>query len=122
VLVADTLGELVFWYAVADSIYLGGATAAEVGGHNAIEAAHLGRRVFTGPHGFNFRDVFAQLKGAGALVIGDSALGLSSYWLTELTGAVPVDAARLRAVLAEGDAPFAETVAVLQRMVPPYGK
>ncbi|HVY87530.1 MAG TPA: glycosyltransferase N-terminal domain-containing protein, partial [Hyphomonadaceae bacterium] len=55
VLVADTIGELMFWYAVSDGIYLGGATAEGIGGHNPIEPAQLGKRVFTGPNGFNFR-------------------------------------------------------------------
>ena len=70
VLVADTMGELLFWYAAADAVYLGGATAEDIGGHNPVEPAQLGKRVFTGPHGFNFRETFETLERAGALTVG----------------------------------------------------
>jgi 3-deoxy-D-manno-octulosonic-acid transferase len=82
VLVADTMGELVFWYVVADRVYLGGATAQNVGGHNAIEAAQVGQHVFTGPHGYNFREIFDGLRMAGALTIGASTKELAEFWLT----------------------------------------
>ena len=77
VLVADTIGELLFWYAAADGIYLGGATAEGIGGHNPVEPAQLGKRVFTGPHGFNFRETFEALEKAGALTIGTTPQELS---------------------------------------------
>jgi 3-deoxy-D-manno-octulosonic-acid transferase len=86
VLVADTIGELIFWYAASDSIYLGGATADGIGGHNAIEPAQLGKRVFTGPHGFNFAETFEALAKAGALQIGSTQQELSAWWLNDLSG------------------------------------
>jgi 3-deoxy-D-manno-octulosonic-acid transferase len=86
VLVADTIGELLFWYAAADAIYLGGATAKDIGGHNAIEPAQLGKRVFTGPHGFNFAETFETLAEADALKIGTTSRELSDWWIRELSG------------------------------------
>ncbi|HEX5006119.1 MAG TPA: glycosyltransferase N-terminal domain-containing protein, partial [Hyphomonadaceae bacterium] len=70
VLVADTIGELLFWYSAADAVYLGGATAEGIGGHNPVEPTQLGKRVFTGPHGFNFRETFETLERVGALSVG----------------------------------------------------
>jgi 3-deoxy-D-manno-octulosonic-acid transferase len=89
VLVADTMGELLFWYASADAVYLGGATTEGVGGHNPVEPAQLGKRIFTGPHGFNFRDMFKTLEKAGALTIGEGHGALSDWWLAELDEAQP---------------------------------
>jgi 3-deoxy-D-manno-octulosonic-acid transferase len=85
IVVADTMGELLFWYATAGGIYLGGATKLNVGGHNAIEPAQLGKRVFTGPHGYNFREAFEILAQNDALLIGDTAGQLTDFWRSELS-------------------------------------
>lgn len=116
VLVADTMGEMLFWYAAADGIYLGGAHKADVGGHNAIEPAMLGRRVFTGPHGFNFSETFEQLERAKALVIGETQGELSEFWLAELGGDAPAPA--LAEFFAEAGAPFEATLAAVLDLMP----
>jgi 3-deoxy-D-manno-octulosonic-acid transferase len=116
VLVADTIGELLFWYAAADAIYLGGATMENIGGHNAIEPAQLGKRVFTGPHGFNFADTFETLAAANALAIGRTPQELAAYWQSELAGAAPVSASSL---FDQFRAPFEQTVAAILAMLPP---
>ena len=84
VLVADTIGELMFWYALANAVYLGGATVEGVGGHNPVEPAQLGKRVFTGPHGFNFKETFDTLEKLGALHIGTQPKQLSDWWANEM--------------------------------------
>lgn len=117
VLVADTMGELLFWYAASDGIYLAGATAEGVGGHNAIEPAQLGKRVFTGPHGFNFRDTFAELQKAGALTIGTTHQELADYWLAALNGDAQQPEA-LGAFFAEAKGPFEGTMQALLAMIP----
>ncbi len=119
VLVADTIGELLFWYAAADAVYLGGATAEGIGGHNPIEPAQLGKRVFTGPHGFNFRETFETLEKAGALTIGTTSQQLSDYWLSALNDAQPASAAG--AVFASARAPFEQTLAAILAMLPVKG-
>ncbi len=120
VLVADTIGELLFWYAAADAIYLGGANAEDVGGHNAIEPAQLGKRVFTGPHGYNFRDTFEALKQAGVLAIGESAHELADYWLAALADRGPIPS--LAGFFLEARAPFeASLEAVLAMLGPAKG-
>ena len=66
VLLGDTMGELLFLYALADSAFVGGSLVAN-GGHNLLEPAALGMPVLSGPHLFNFLEIAAQLRAAGAL-------------------------------------------------------
>ena len=117
VLVADTIGEMLFWYAAADAVYLGGATKADVGGHNAIEPAQLGKRVFTGPHGFNFREAFDLLAQNNALMIGDTPGQLTHFWQSELAAGAgrTVPATLFNAFRA----PFDQTVEAIVAMLPP---
>lgn len=66
VLLGDTMGELLFLYALADIAFVGGSLVAN-GGHNLLEPAALGKPVLSGPHLFNFLEIAAQLRAAGAL-------------------------------------------------------
>lgn len=66
VLLGDTMGELLFLYALADIAFVGGSLVAN-GGHNLLEPAALGKPVLSGPHLFNFLEIAAQLRTAGAL-------------------------------------------------------
>jgi 3-deoxy-D-manno-octulosonic-acid transferase len=75
VLLGDTLGELLLFYAAADVAFVGGSFV-PIGGHNLLEPAALARPILTGPHNFNAPDV-AQLlfDSKGALqVISPQAL------------------------------------------------
>lgn len=65
VFLADTLGELGNWYAVARVIFLGGALEPR-GGHNPYEVALSGHGVLTGPHTFNFSETFDEMRRTGA--------------------------------------------------------
>lgn len=116
VLVADTIGELLFWYAVSDAVYLGGATAEGIGGHNPVEPVQLGKRVFTGPHDFNFRETFDALQETGALVIGTSRQELTDYWTNALDVAQPAPV--LGAFFTASRAPFEQTLEAIDRMLP----
>jgi 3-deoxy-D-manno-octulosonic-acid transferase len=75
-LLGDTMGELLFLYALADSAFVGGSLVAN-GGHNLLEPAALGKPVLSGPHLFNFLDIAAQLRDAGALGEVADAQGLA---------------------------------------------
>ncbi|MBD1549852.1 lipid IV(A) 3-deoxy-D-manno-octulosonic acid transferase [Pseudomonas typographi] len=77
VLVGDTMGELLFYYALADIAFVGGSLVA-TGGHNLLEPAALSRPVLTGPHLFNFLDIAAQLQQAHGLKVVDNADELAS--------------------------------------------
>lgn len=76
VLLGDTMGELLFLYALADSAFVGGSLVPN-GGHNLLEPAALAKPVLSGPHLFNFLDIAAQLREAGALAEVDDAQGLA---------------------------------------------
>ena len=67
VLVGDTLGELLFLYALADLAFVGGSLVAN-GGHNLLEPAALGKPLLAGSHLFNFLEIAAQLREAGDLL------------------------------------------------------
>jgi 3-deoxy-D-manno-octulosonic-acid transferase len=83
VLLGDTMGELLFLYALADTAFVGGSLVAS-GGHNLLEPAALGRPVLSGPHLFNFLEIAAQLREAGALRevtdAGDLAQQIEQLW------------------------------------------
>lgn len=58
--VIDSMGELLTYYACADVAFVGGSMG-EVGGHNALEPAALGKPVLMGPNMDNARDIASQL-------------------------------------------------------------
>jgi 3-deoxy-D-manno-octulosonic-acid transferase len=66
VLLGDSMGELLLLYALADLAFVGGSLVAN-GGHNLLEPAALGKPVLAGPYLFNFLEIAAQLRQAGAL-------------------------------------------------------
>lgn len=76
VLLGDTMGELLFLYALADIAFVGGSLV-PTGGHNPLEPAALALPVLTGPHVFNFLEISAMLREAGALQEVDDASGLA---------------------------------------------
>ncbi len=65
VLLLDTLGELLYFYAAADVAFVGGSLA-PIGGHNLLEPAALGLPVLTGPNNSNGEDVARLLLDCGA--------------------------------------------------------
>src|SRR5690606_7097343 len=77
VLLVDTLGELLDFYAAADVAFVGGSLV-PIGGHNLLEPAALGVPVLTGPHNFNGQDVARLLvsQGAAEIVADGNALGM----------------------------------------------
>lgn len=76
VLMGDTMGELLFLYALADSAFVGGSLVPN-GGHNLLEPAALAKPVLSGPHLFNFLEIAAMLRQADALIEVDDAAGLA---------------------------------------------
>lgn len=76
VLLLDSLGELLEFYAAADVAFVGGSLV-PVGGHNLLEPAALGVPILTGPCNFNGAEV-AQLliaRGAAEIVHNPQELG-----------------------------------------------
>jgi 3-deoxy-D-manno-octulosonic-acid transferase len=85
VMLGDTMGELMLFYAAADVAFVAGSLV-PVGGHNLLEPASLGRPVLTGPHNFNSEEIAQLLLDAGAARrIGDTAE--LAEWVVRLLGA-----------------------------------
>ena len=55
-LLVDTLGELLSFYAAANVAFVGGSLV-PIGGHNLLEPAALNRPIIVGPHTFNAADI-----------------------------------------------------------------
>lgn len=71
IFLGDSMGELFFYYAVADIAFVGGSFAA-VGGHNLLEPAALQIPVLSGPQLHNFTEISNLLLAAkGLLVVND---------------------------------------------------
>lgn len=64
VLLGDTMGELMKAFNISDITWIAGSFV-EIGGHNPIEPAVLAKPVLTGPHIFNFNEIFGELIAAG---------------------------------------------------------
>ena len=65
VLVGDTMGELVKFYAAADIAFIGGSLVRH-GGQNPLEACSIGVPVIFGPHMFHFEEISALSLERGA--------------------------------------------------------
>ena len=66
VLIIDVMGQLLYWYSVAQVAFLGGSLV-PVGGHNPIEAAVHGTPMLMARHRFNFAEITEQFAEAGCL-------------------------------------------------------
>jgi 3-deoxy-D-manno-octulosonic-acid transferase len=73
VLLLDTLGELLDFYAAADVAFVGGSLV-PIGGHNLLEPAALGVPILTGPNNYNGAEIARLLIARGAAeVVHDAA-------------------------------------------------
>ncbi len=94
----DTLGEMAFYYSLADVALLGGSFE-PLGGQNLIEAAACGCPVVTGPHTFNFADAAElALRAQAAVRVQDMRHGV------KLALELLADAPRLQAMRANAEA------------------
>lgn len=66
VMLGDTMGELMLWFALADIAFVGGSLV-PVGGHNVLEPMALDVPTLSGPYIHNFQSIADELVAAGAL-------------------------------------------------------
>jgi len=76
VLLLDTLGELVGYYAAATVAFVGGSLV-PIGGHNLLEPFLVGRPALTGPSTSNDKATAQLLTAAGAVGVVTDAESLS---------------------------------------------
>jgi len=81
VYLADTMGEMMVFYAACDIAFVGGSFSG-TGGHNMIEPAALGKPIFSGPSTFNFAQVTQLLLKNKALIIAKNTQELADNIIT----------------------------------------
>jgi 3-deoxy-D-manno-octulosonic-acid transferase len=86
VYIADTMGELGLWYALAPIAVIGGSLV-PIGGHNPYEASCANCQVLYGPHIHNFTESYEDLVTRGkAVLVRDTkeiAAQVARGWLTQ---------------------------------------
>jgi 3-deoxy-D-manno-octulosonic-acid transferase len=102
VLVIDTLGELMDFYAASDLAFVGGSLVAH-GGHNPLEPAALGLPVISGPKVANFAEVYEAMFQAKTALKVEDAQGLGQAVVALM------DDADERKTLGEGARAWLET-------------
>jgi len=80
VLLVDTVGEMMKFYALSDIAFIGGSLV-PTGGHNLLEPASLGIPCMFGPHMSNFREISQMVLQYGAGFQIDSVEELSQTCL-----------------------------------------
>lgn len=74
IVLIDEMGVLMPLFWLSEVAFIGGSLVPR-GGHNPIEPASLGTPVLTGPHDFNFSQVYADLKAAnGCREVSEASL------------------------------------------------
>lgn len=111
VLLVDTLGELLMFYAAGDLAFVGGSLV-PVGGHNLLEPAALGLPILAGPHNFNAAEIATLLMEQGAALQVDSAPALAR----ELVRLI-ADPAKRRAMGQRAQAIVQENRGALERVM-----
>ena len=111
VLLLDTLGELLDFYAAADLAFVGGSLV-PVGGHNLLEPAALGIPVLTGPCNTNSEETARLLIAQGAAeVVRDAAE------LTQRVSALLADPVARSAIGAAGRASVEGNRGALEKLL-----
>lgn len=67
-LIIDTLGELLYFYSLADFAIIGGSFVPH-GGHNPLEAALFATPCLVGEYYFNFESLINEMNQEGAIII-----------------------------------------------------
>jgi len=115
VLLGDTMGELMHWYGVADTCFVGGSLIPR-GGHNPLEVLVLDKPLIAGPHTHNFAQLYDALDTAGALLRVDTAAAVFAGFtqLVEQPGRGVQQAARGQTLYQSMTGAVARTMAELE--------
>ncbi len=79
ILIGDSMGEMMAYFASADIAFVGGSLV-DTGCHNVLEPAAAGVPVSTGPSRFNFAEPCELLEDAGALRSAGDGEALGELW------------------------------------------
>ena len=117
ILLGDSMGELLLFYAAADVAFIGGSLVPR-GGQNLLEAAAVGTPVVFGSHMFNFADIssMALERGAGRQVQDAAQLAevVADYLVNPAARRVAGEAGRL--LVTENRGALLKTLALVKRI------
>jgi 3-deoxy-D-manno-octulosonic-acid transferase len=68
IIIGDTMGDMITYFSFSDIVFMGGSLITR-GGHNPIEPAILHKAILTGPHIFNFKQVYKELQENNACIL-----------------------------------------------------
>jgi 3-deoxy-D-manno-octulosonic-acid transferase len=71
-LILDTIGQLMNYYALADIVFVGGSLV-KIGGHNILEPALFKKPIIFGPYMFNFKDISEEFLRENAAIKVDNS-------------------------------------------------
>lgn len=97
VYIADTLGELGTFFALAPVTFMGGSLLPTLAGHNPVEPAKAGSAIVSGPYVRSFQDIYAALRAGKAMRTANDGATLASavggLWSDEAGRAAQIAAA-----------------------------
>ena len=111
VLLGDSMGEMVAYYAACDVAIIGGSFL-PFGAHNLIEACALGKPVVVGPHDYNFAETVRLAVAVGAAI----QTGSAGEALAAVRGLL-ADAPRLQQMALAGREFVGQHVGATQRII-----
>ena len=122
VLLGDSMGELMLWYGVADSCFVGGSLIPR-GGHNPLEVLCLDKPLLTGPHTANFAPIYAALEAAHALCRNADADAVFADWRALLADPArsATQVGRARTVYRQMAGASERSMDCLRTLLPPAG-
>lgn len=120
ILLVDTVGELRYWWGLADIAFVGGSLGNR-GGQNMIEPAAYGAAVAFGPNTQNFRDVVEALLSAQAakVVANQQELTEFVHWCLSHPEEAQAMGLRAKEVVLTNQGATARTVAALHWLLAP---
>ena len=68
IIIGNTMGDMITYFSFSDIVFMGGSIKTR-GGHNPIEPAILHKAILTGPHIFNFKQVYKDLQENNACIV-----------------------------------------------------
>ena len=118
VLLVDTVGELKWWWGLAEIAIVGGSFGAR-GGQNMLEPAAYGANTAFGPQTTNFRDIVELLLAGDASTRLHKLEEIESWVRQELRDPEPGQArgARARQIIAQGQGALQRTLDALQQLL-----
>lgn len=114
---ADTLGEMSLWFALAPAALIAGSLKPGIGGHNPIEASQAGACVITGPHVDSFDDLYSAYRRKAAMIEVTDARSLSEAVEQVWQAKAPGRAAAERAISEASGGALQTTLSALSALL-----